>query len=446
MKNILASVVMTAVTAVWSSGVCSAADKPNVVVILSDDQAWTDYGFMGHPDIKTPNLDALADESLVFERGYVASPLCRPSLASIATGRYPFEHGITGNDVNGNKNRAELDLPIRAKFHQFPSFVKLLTSNGYLAHQSGKWWEGSYQDGGFTHGMTHGDPKRGGRHGDAGLVIGREGLKPVTDFVDDAVAKDVPFLLWYAPFLPHTPHNPPQRLLTKYEKPGRADDVAKYYAMCEWFDETCGDLLSYLDAKNLRENTIVLYICDNGWVARSVNADDPNQKLWNGYAQRSKASPYENGTRTPIMVSWPGHMQPARIDQLAHGVDFFPTIAAAAGLSAPKDLAGINLLDKDAREKRKAVFGVCHSSHNISPKNTDETMQYLWCVEGDWKLLLRYDGKDTTLYKNLHSWDTARFRLFNLKNDPQEKVDLSSAHPEKVDSLRKKIEAWHRID
>ena len=111
------------------------------MLIISDDQAWTDYGFMGHSDIETPHLDRLAGRSLVFERGYVSAPLCRPSLATMATGLFPFQHGLTGNDVDGRNQRAELDRPFRAAFHQLPSFIKLLTANGYLAHQSGKWWE-----------------------------------------------------------------------------------------------------------------------------------------------------------------------------------------------------------------------------------------------------------------------------------------------------------------
>ena len=109
-----------------------------------------------------------------------------------------------------------------------PARHRAYPARGYLAHQSGKWWEGSWKDGGFTHGMTHGDPKRGGRHGDAGLKIGRKGMNPVTDFIDLAVEKKKPFLVWYAPFLPHTPHNPPKRLLEKYRKAGRASDVTKY--------------------------------------------------------------------------------------------------------------------------------------------------------------------------------------------------------------------------
>jgi len=447
MKHLLLTTI-AAVLLVDPNLAPAASQRPNIVFILSDDQAWTDYGFMGHKDIKTPHLDKLAKRSLVFERGYVASPLCRPSLASLATGLYPFQHGITGNDVgSGGKDRATLDAPMKAAFHKHPSFIKMLTANGYLTHQSGKWWEGSFADGGFTHGMTHGDPKRGGRHGDAGLKIGRNGLKPVTEFIDLATEEKKPFMLWYAPFLPHTPHNPPQRLLEKYTVLGRAEDVAKYYAMCEWFDETCGQLLGYLEKKNLTENTMVIYICDNGWVPRSVNEDDPNQKLWRGFALRSKGSPYENGIRTPIMVSWPGHVQPrSSLRAPAHAIDIFPTIAAAAGLKAPENLQGINLLNAEARVKRRPVFGVTNSIQDMTPGDPNSTLQYLWCIEDNWKLLVRYDGKDTTRYKNLHIWDTAPVRLYNLKNDPHEKKDLAGANPDVIKRMRRKIEAWHLVN
>ena len=419
--------------------------KPNIVFILSDDQAWTDYGFMGHPEIQTPNLDALADQSLVFGRGYVAAPLCRPSLASMLTGLYPSGHGITGNDVDGRNKRAELDIPVREQFHTLQSFVRMLTKNGYLAHQSGKWWEGSWQDGSFTHGMTHGDPGRGGRHGDQGLSIGRKSMQPIKEFIDLAIGKKQPFLTWYAPFLPHTPHNPPATLLKKYTVAGRPADVAKYYAMCEWFDETCGQLLNYLDEKKIRENTLVIYICDNGWAATSTNRNDPAQKLWKGYAQRSKSSPFEKGIRTPIMLSWPGQVKAERVQDLAHAIDLFPTIAAATGLQVTSKLPGINLLDQQARTKRKRVFGVCHSVYNMTPGNPDGTLQYLWCVEAEWKLLLRYKGLDTTRYKQLHIWDKLPVRLYNLKRDPHEKNELSSMHPQIVKRLRQAIQAWHPV-
>ncbi len=420
------------------------SDRPNIVFILGDDQAWSDYGFMGHPDIRTPQLDKLASQSLVFGHGYVAAPLCRPSLASMVTGLFPFQHGVTGNDVDGRNNRAALDVPLRKQFHKHPSFVRMLTNNGYLAHQSGKWWEGSFKDGGFTHGMTHGDPMRRGRHGDAGLKIGRDGMEPVTEFIDHAVAVKKPFFVWYAPFLPHTPHNPPRHLLSKYTKPGRAADVAKYYAMCEWFDETCGQLLDHLKAKGVADNTLVLFICDNGWAARSTNAKDPNQKTWGGFALRSKGSPYENGIRTPILVSWPARLKPLQSDDLAHAIDLFPTIAAAAGLDTPEHLPGINLMNTKARKARKRVFGVTHAIHNMTLGAPDDTQQYLWCVESEWKLIQRFHGKDTTQYQRVHAWDTAPFHLYNLKSDPQEKNDLADRNPEIVKRLKRAIADWRQ--
>ena len=417
-----------------------AAKRPNIVFILSDDQAWTDYGFMGHPDIKTPHLDKLASDGLLFRKGYVAVPICRPSLASLVTGLFPKDHYITGNDVVpkawnlSNEQREKTDVPLRKLFYKNPGFIQLLSDNGYLTHQSGKWWEGSYKDGGFTHGM-----KEAGRHGSKkSLDIGRKGLKPVTDFIDMAVEQEKPFFVWYGVFLPHTPHNPPKRLHDKYKKEGRADDVAKYYAMCEWFDETCGELLGYLDEKKLREDTLIVYICDNGWVAKST-APIPGF----GLGGRSKGTPYENGTRTPVMLSWPGKIEPSDDPNFAHAIDIFPTIAAAAGIDAPKNLPGINLLDKKARGKRKAIFGSCYSSHNITVGKPKDTLQYLWCREGDWKLLVRYHGKDASNWKRLHDWDKAPVRLYNITKDPHEKDDIADQHPEIVKKMREKIDEWY---
>ena len=161
---------------------------PNVLFIISDDQGWADYGFMGHPQIQTPNLDRLAAQSLMFARGYSPVPLCRPSLAAIATRLYPHQHGVTGNDpdlpdkgVNamaqrGNPQYARYYDTITENFRRRPNFVRDLVSRGYLALETGKWWEGDpVKTAGFTHAMTQGEAK-GSRHGDAGLDIGRKGL------------------------------------------------------------------------------------------------------------------------------------------------------------------------------------------------------------------------------------------------------------------------------
>ncbi|MEM1440959.1 MAG: sulfatase-like hydrolase/transferase [Verrucomicrobiota bacterium] len=408
---------------------CEAA-PPNVVFILSDDQGWSDYGFMGNPTVKTPHLDKLAEESLLFEKGYVVAPLCRPSLASMVTGLHPHEHGVVGNDVSPAK-RAERDAedrPVREAFHDHPSLVRFLAKNGYLAHQSGKWWEGSAGDAGFTHGMTHGDPLKGGRHGDVGLKIGREGLKPIESFIDHALEEGKPFFVWYAPFLPHTPHNPPERLLQKYQGKGLTEGTATYYAMCEWFDETCGDLIAAIDDRGLRENTLFVYICDNGWLA----ADDATMPLpegwWPKYAPKSKGSPYELGVRTPIFFSWRGKIEPERSNGFASSLDLFPTIASLAGLEAPEDLPGIDLTS----ETREEVIGAAYSIHNMTPGKPFETLQYSWLREGKWKFLQRHDGVDSTRYLTVHDWDRVPLQLFDLESDPLERNNLADQQPELV--------------
>ena len=276
------SVLLLAVIASLCSTVSSAAppkvkSPPNVVLILSDDQGWMDYGFMGHDVVRTPNLDRLARESAVFKRGYVPTALCRPSLMTLATGHYAHRHGVTGNSPSskhadpGSKLYTERLAALVSYIKQFDTLPTLLAQRGYLCHQSGKWWEGSYSNGGFTHGMTRGFPNPGRYHGfcrigDDGLKIGREGMKPVEQFVDMALQKQKPFFLWYAPYMPHVPHTPPKRLLDKYTGAGLTRSIAAYYAMCEWFDETCGQLIDYLEQKGVRENTLIVYVTDNGWI------------------------------------------------------------------------------------------------------------------------------------------------------------------------------------
>ena len=352
------------ITTLWSALflICaftaSAADRPNIVYIISDDQAWTDYGFMGHPHIRTPNLDKLARQSVVFERGYVPTALCRPSLATLATGQYAHKHGVTGNDPSPKYAQRGSDIMNQRKaklisyLDKFDTLPELLGEKGYLSHQSGKWWEGNHKHGGFTHGMTRGFPERGGRHGDDGLKIGRTGMEPIEKFVDHAVAEKKPFFLWYGVFLPHTPHNPPERLLKPYRDMGLPLPIAKYYANCTWFDETCGQLIDILEKRKLRDNTLIVYVTDNGWINRTDRS---------AYAPRSKQTPYEGGIRTPIMFSWPnGDLKNGKRKDVVSSIDLFPTVLAATGARVPDGLPGLNLMDSLKEEKpvkRKGIFG-----------------------------------------------------------------------------------------
>ncbi len=391
------------------------AGPPNIVIILGDDQAWSDYGFMGNPVIRTPHLDKLASQSACFAQGYVPSSLCRPSLASLITGLYPHQHKIVGNDPPKGIDRAE----ILRHIHRLPTLPKWLGEKGYVSFQSGKWWEGAPAEGGFTSAMTHGDPKKGGRHGDVGLKIGREGMQPVYDFIDGADGK--PFFLWYAPLMPHTPHNPPARLLEKYARDGKPLPIAKYEAMCEWFDETCGELLGYLDQKKLSQDTIVVFLADNGWIQQP----DSNQ-----FAPKSKRSPYDGGLRTPILVRWPGHIAPQRIETPVSSIDIVPTLLKAVGIDAKEPLPGVDLVRvAEGKSDRKTLFGEIFD-HDIADIDRPEaSLLFRWCRQGHWKLIVPRNASQPP-------------ELYDLAADPREETNLASEQPQRVQMLRQQIDAW----
>ena len=407
---------------------------PNIVLIISDDQAWNDYGFMGHPAIKTPNLDKLASESMVFSRGYVAAPLCGPSLASIITGLHPHQHGFTSNDppfekdkVNSNTKewtagRRKMREQLIASFSKLPSLPAELKKLNYMSMQTGKWWMGNFRNGGFTYGMTHGDMDRGGRHGDEGLKIGRETMKPVYDFISNTA--DNPFFLWYAPFLPHAPHNPPGRILEKYMKKTNSPFIARYWANCEWFDETCGELLNYIDEKGVAGNTMVIYICDNGWIQQ------PDK---NGYVERSKRTPYEAGIRTPVMIKWLGHITPGFDETtLVSAVDIVPTVLSVCGLKATKDMQGLNILDRQALNDRSAIFGAAYTHNAIDIDVPVSSLKYIYVIENEWKLILP-SGRNAT---------GTEPELYNVFDDPQELDNLAKLNRKKVSHLLHLIYDW----
>lgn len=421
-----------------------AAERPNLVLIISDDQAWTDYGFMGHPYIETPHLDRLAAQSAQFSRAYVPTALCRPALASMVTGLYAHQHKITGNDPAvwpGMQGEPEEYRALRERLighlDRHLTLPRLLGEAGYLSHQSGKWWEGSYRRGGFTHGMTRGFPEPGGRHGDDGLRIGREGLTPIFEFIDHAVSEERPFFVWYAPFLPHTPHNPPERLFMKYKAKGiESDFVARYYAMVEWFDATCGELLAGLAARGLADQTLVVYVGDNGWI------QDPDAP---GFAPRSKQSAYEGGTRQPTLFRWPRVIRPGdRGEQLCSSVDIMPTLLAAAGVPIPAELPGYNLLPilkSGEPTPRRRVFGETFAHDIANLDRPEDSLLYRWVIEGPWKLLLTYDGQ-LGRYARHHPRTERRPQLFHLLNDPHEERNLAAQHPDRVAELAALLEAW----
>ncbi|HEU5115196.1 MAG TPA: sulfatase-like hydrolase/transferase [Isosphaeraceae bacterium] len=397
------------------------AAPPNVVLIISDDHGFTDYGFMGSRIARTPNLDRMASESLLYTRGYVM-PVCSPSLACLVTGRLPHAHGITGNDLSeegvkiekarGKQDRSPLTHQLLRNSVILP---KSLSDAGYLTFQTGKLWNVTAEEVGFTEGMTN----KEGRHGGEGLAIGRQTMNPVFDFIRDARSQKKPFFVWYAPMMPHLPHTPPKEILARYQNRGLSPKAEKYYAMVEWFDQTCGELDAFLKDQSLIDNTVILYLADNGWDAEQGN--------------RAKLSPYELGIRTPIFVRWPGKVKPLRDEQtLASILDIVPTILNVCSLEVPSDLPGLDLLDREAMTARDSVFVEAYT-HDIAELGKPEKSLVTRVVINGWsKLLLPGTNRPDRAFTSAPE----RVSLFNLKTDPFEKHNLATEQPEEVNRLQ----------
>ena len=315
---------------------------------------------------------------------------------------------------------------------QVPTLPRLLAKQDYQSFQAGKWWEGHYSNGGFTSGMTLGTPDlestktsaQNWRGGDRGLAFGREdGLEPVYNFINEVDGQ--PFFIWYAPMLPHGPHTPPERLLQKYLSKTDSTPVARYWAMCEWFDETVGELLDYLDRKNLTDNTLVLFVSDNGYIPLAGGGGPDTA--------RSKSSPYDAGIRTPIMLRWPGHIEPSRDDlTLVSSIDLAPTILLACNLEATEEMPGLNLLDTHATAARKALFGAIFTHVSRDLDDPSSSLKYRWSIEGHWKLIV---PRATNVSED-------EIELYDLEADPHEERNLAAVNSGRVNRLQTGINQW----
>jgi uncharacterized sulfatase len=227
--------------------------------------------------------------------------------------------------------------------------------------------------------------------------------------------------------IPHMPHNPPARLLAHYKDGNTDANFAKYYAMCEWLDETSGELLKYLDDHGLAENTIVVFLADNGWVQNPVG--QPANGARGG--PRGKLSPYDGGLRTPILIRWPGHLKPQHRDDLVSSIDLAPTLLAAAGLKPDPRMTGVNLLDvvSGKRPPRQAVFGELFVHTSLDVNDPARNLTHRWIRQGDWKLIVPAKKED-------------KVELFNVAKDPTEKNDVSAANADKIADLRAALDQW----
>ncbi len=417
------------------------SSSPNIVYIISDDQYFEDFGFMGNEQVITPHLDRLAEQSAFYPNGYVPSSVCRPSLVSLLTGLYPHQHGVHFNHPppgfrnltqDPNLDKAEYDALREAGaslIKSLDTLPGLLAKKGYRSLQTGKYWEGHWRNAGFTEGLTLAEPSGGKNgdktlpngdivahgNGDAGLSIGRETMQPIYDFLDDC-GPDQPFFIWYAPFLPHTPHDSPQKYFRAYEEKNLRSYEIPYYAAITQFDNTVGDLINTIEARGLSDNTLFVFVTDNGFEPLEEN---PNQ-----YTLKSKRSPFEPGLRTPILLRWDGIVQPGRREEWVSSLDLFPTALSAATVEFDSNSPGVNLLPsakgQKPLEKERAMFGEIYPGDATVLGNPSTDLAYRWIRKGDYKLIVPTSEKPWNQYVNT-------IHLFDLRLDPDETENLAES-------------------
>ena len=217
--------------------------------------------------------------------------------------------------------------------------------------------------------------------------------------------------------LPHTPHDPPKDLLEKYKPLAPTESIAKYWAMCERFDNSIGELLNIIKTKGRPDNTLIVFTCDNGW----INLPDQS-----AYAPKSKRSQYDGGTRTPILFHWPAKIAAKRDDQnLASTIDLVPTVMKCVGLPRDASLPGVDLTDSSATASRGPLFGEIFEHDIVEMDNPRSSLMYRWIIEGKMKLIVPAEPQ----VRN------GKVELYDLGADPWEEKNLADQQSDRVQAL-----------
>lgn len=415
--------------------ISAAPTSPNIVIVMTDDQGYGDLGFTGNPILRTPNLDAFANESIRFT-DFHASPTCAPTRAALMTGRHEFRSGVT----HTIQERERLSL----KATTLPQTLK---SAGYTSGIFGKWHlgdEDEYQPGrrGFDEVFIHGAGGIGqtypGSCGDApdnsyfdpvirhnGKFVKTKGyctdvfFGQAIHWMDSRRKKNVPFLAYITPNTPHTPLDCPEEYIKRYE--GKVNtNTAKFFGMIENIDDNFGKLLTKLDEWKIADNTLVIFLTDNGTAGGS--------QIFNAGMRGRKGSQYEGGTRVPSFWRWPENFKGGRdCHALTAHLDIFPTLAQIAGAEIP---AKIKL---DGRSLVPLLQNPA----------ADWLDRFLFTHVGRWEKGKAEESKyEKCAVRNARFQLVNNTELYDLKSDPGQKQNVIAEHPEVVAEMRRAYGQW----
>jgi arylsulfatase A-like enzyme len=407
------------------------AERPNILVILTDDQGRGDYSAFGTKDLRTPNMDALCRDGLTFENFYANSCVCSPTRAALLTGCYPDRVGVPGVIREETPENSWGWLSPRATL-----LPQALRAAGYHTALVGKWHLGvsspntpTERGFDFFHGFLGDMMDDYTTHLRNGHNYMRKNLETVDprghatdvftgwacDYLKERAKAGGPFFLYLAYNAPHDPIQPRPDWLEKVQKrePGLSETRAKLVALIEHLDDGIGEVLATLERTGLATNTLVIFTSDNGGVLKNGANNGP----W----RSEKGHVYEGGLRVPCAVRWPGHVRPgSRTERVALTMDIFATACAAAGVKSPAGIDGVSFLPTLLGEPEPATARTAYYVRREGgPNYGGRTIEALRC--GAWKLV-----QDSPY---------APSELYNLRSDPQEAEDLSQANRQKCNEL-----------
>ena len=428
--SLLSLTLLVSACASSSSQPTREARKPNIVVILTDDQGWGDLSLNGNTNLRTPNVDSLARDGASFDRFYVC-PVCSPTRAEFLTGRYHPRGGVFSTSTGGE--RLDLDEmtiaeSFKASGYATGAFGKWHNGMQYPYHPNGRGFDEFY---GFCSGHW-GDYFSPPLEHNGKIVRGKGYM--TNDFTERAMnfiaaRKDRPFFAYLAYNTPHSPMQVPDKgwnrfgnkELGKLHREPKRENIPHTraaLAMCENIDWNVGRLLRKLDDLGIADNTIVVYFCDNG----------PNGYRWNGGMKGRKGSTDEGGVRSPLLVRWPVRIAPGkRVDQISAAIDLLPTLT---------DLAGIPVRSK------KPLDGVSVKSLLLEPGSRTFGDRPLPGGHGD------SDRMIFSTWRGRVSVRTQRYRLdnkgglFDMVEDPGQRREISKREPRIAAKLRAAVKAW----
>ncbi|MBE3095892.1 MAG: arylsulfatase [Planctomycetes bacterium] len=402
----------------WGEG--APPRKPNILIILADDQGWGDLSVHGNVNLSTPNIDSLAKAGALFERFFVC-PVCSPTRAEFLTGRYHPRGGVHGVSTGGerlNLDEKTVGDTFKAAGYATGAFGKWHNGVQYPYHPNGRGFDEYY---GFCSGHW-------GDYFDALFLDHNGQLLPhgngflIDELTDRALKfieanKDRPFFCYVPYNTPHSPMQVPDRFYAKFagldlkmRNRNPASEAVPFtraaLAMCENIDWNVGRLLARLNELKLADDTIVIYFSDNG----------PNSWRWNGGMKGMKSWTDEGGVRVPFLIRWPGHIPAGtRIPQIAGAIDLLPTLA---------DLAGVPVVGN------KPLDGI-----TLRPLLTG--------TAGDWpdRMIFSHWGGKVSVRTQRYRLDNAGL-LFDMQADPGQDRDISKEQPEIAARLSKALAQW----